>query len=263
MSNIHSTAIISDGAKIAEDVIIGPFCVIGGEVEIDSGTQISSHVVIEGKTKIGKNNKIFPFAILGVVPQDLKFKGEQAKLEIGENNTIREYCNFHLGTEDGGMLTKIGSNNLFMVGVHIAHDCMIGDNIVMANHATMAGHVEVQDDVVIGGLAAVHQFTRIGKGSMIGGLSAVVNDVVPFTTASGERANVAGLNLVGVKRKGYSKDQINDLRAYFKDVFQSNSDLSFTKKIEEFAKDRNSDLVTQIAEFVNSESARQFTQMKK
>lgn len=263
MSNIHSTAIISDGAKIAEDVSIGPFCVIGGEVEIDSGTQISSHVVIEGKTKIGKNNKIFPFAILGVVPQDLKFKGEQAKLEIGDNNTIREYCNFHLGTEDGGMLTKIGSNNLFMVGVHIAHDCMIGDNIVMANHATMAGHVEVQDDVVIGGLAAVHQFTRIGKGSMIGGLSAVVNDVVPFTTASGERANVAGLNLVGVKRKGYSKDQINDLRAYFKDVFQSNSDLSFTKKIEEFAKDRNSDLVTQIAEFVNSESARQFTQMKK
>lgn len=263
MSNIHPTAVISDDAKIAADVTIGPFCVIGGEVEIGSGTQISSHVVIEGKTKIGENNKIFPFAIMGVVPQDLKFKGEEARLEIGDSNTIREYCNFHLGTEDGGMLTKIGSNNLFMVGVHIAHDCIIGDNIIMANHATMAGHVEVQDDVVIGGLAAVHQFARVGKGAMVGGLSAVVSDIVPFATVSGERANIAGLNLVGVKRKGYSKDQINDLRAYFKDVFQSENELSFVKKIAEFSKDKNSDLVTQIVEFVNTESSRQFTQMKK
>ncbi len=263
MTNIHPTAVISADAKIADDVKIGPFCVIGDHVEIDSGTVVNSHVVIEGRTKIGKNNKFFPFAVVGVVPQDLKFKGEEARLEIGDNNVIREHATIHLGTADGGLLTKIGDNNLFMTGVHIAHDCVVGSNTILANNATLAGHVEVADDVVIGGLAAVHQFVRVGKGAMIGGLSAVVADVAPFVTVSGERANVAGLNLVGIKRKGYERSQVNDLRAFYKEVFATDAEDSFTDRVKKLAQNYDSDLVSNFAAFVSVESSRKFTQIKK
>ncbi len=260
---IHETAIISDRAVIAEDVQIGPYCVIGDNVEIGSGSVLKSHVTIERNTKIGKNNIFFPFCVIGVDPQDLKFQGEETYLEIGDNNKIREHVTIHLGTKDGGSLTKIGSNNLLMVGVHIAHDCMVGNGTVLANNATLAGHVVVEDGVVIGGLSAVHQFARIGKGAMIGGMSAVVNDIVPYTTVSGERANVVGLNLIGIKRKQIDKDQINDLRAYFKEVFQSGEGGSFVDRVVNHAKNHDSDLVKEIVNFVGGETSRQFCQMKK
>ena len=260
---IHNTAVISDGAKIADDVQIGPYCVIGENVEIASGCVLKSHVSIEKNTKIGKNNVFYPFCVVGVEPQDLKFVGESSRLEIGDNNVIREHVTIHLGTKDGGMLTKIGNNNLLMVGVHIAHDCIVGNNIILANNATLAGHVVVDDDVVIGGLSAVHQFARIGKGAMIGGMSAVAGDVIPYVTVTGERAGIAGLNLIGVKRKGADKAQINDLRAYFKEVFQSDSELSFSNRVIDSGKSYDSELVKDIVEFVDSETSRQFCQMKK
>ena len=170
---IHNTAIIHANAKIADNVEIGPYVVIGDKVKINSGTKIKSHVVIEGDCEIGMNNIIYPFATIGVEPQDLKFHGEDSKLVIGDNNKIREHVTIHRGTKDGGMITKIGSNNLLMVGVHIAHDCLVGDHVILANNATLAGHVQIENNVVIGGLSAVHQFVRIGKGAMIGGMSGV------------------------------------------------------------------------------------------
>lgn len=260
---IHQTAVISNKAKIADDVQVGPYCVIGDNVEISQGSILKSHVAIEKNTKIGKNNIFYPFSVVGVEPQDLKFSGEETFLEIGDNNTIREHVTIHLGTKDGGSLTKIGDNNLLMVGVHIAHDCVVKSNTILANNATLAGHVVVEDGVVIGGLSAVHQFTRIGKGAMIGGMSAVASDVVPYVTISGERANVVGLNLIGIKRKKIEKDQVNDLRAYFKEVFQSDEGGSFADRAISNAKNHDSQLVKDISDFISSETSRQFCQMKK
>ena len=263
MAKIHSSAAISDGAIIADDVLIGPYCVVGDNVQIDSGCVLKSHVVIEKNTKIGKNNVFYPFCVIGVNPQDLKFKGEETFIEIGDNNTIREHVTIHLGTQDGGSLTKIGNKNLLMVGVHIAHDCAVGNNVILANNATLAGHVVVEDHVIIGGLSAVHQFARIGKGAMIGGMSAVAGDVVPHVTISGERAFVAGLNLVGIKRREVQKDEINDLRHYFKEVFQSqDASSSFKERALNEGKKYNSELVQDIVNFIEGETSRQFCQMK-
>jgi len=260
---IHNTAIIHPNAKIASDVEIGPFVVIGDKVKIDSGTKIKSHSVIEGDTEIGKNNLIFPFATIGVDPQDLKFKGEDSKLIIGDNNKIREHVTIHRGTQDGGMITKIGSNNLLMVGVHIAHDCIVGDHIILANNATLAGHVQVENHVVIGGLSAVHQFVRIGKGAMIGGMSGVESDVIPFGMVMGERAFLAGLNLVGLKRNNFSRDEIHALRNYFKAVFLENIDENFSVRAKKIAKDfAEFTLVSDVVKFINSETSRSFCQPK-
>lgn len=178
--SIHPTAIIAKTAKLAKDVNVGPYCVIDGEVEIGEGTELKSHVAVSGRTKIGKHNTIFPFASLGHAPQDLKYKGEKSELVIGDHNTIREHVTMNPGTEGGGMLTKVGSHNLFMMSAHVAHDCMVGDHVILANNATLGGHVQVGDYAIIGGLSAVHQFVRIGMGAIIGGMSGVEHDVIPF-----------------------------------------------------------------------------------
>lgn len=261
MAKIDKLAIVSTKAKLANDVEIGPFCVIGDDVEIGSGTILKSHIVIEGKTKIGKNNKIFPFTTIGLVPQDLKFSGEDAQVIIGDNNTIREHVTIHLGTKDGLMKTTIGDGCLLMVGSHIAHDCVVGNKVIMANNATLAGHVVVEDEVVIGGLSAIHQFCRIGKGAMIGGMSGVEGDVIPHGLVMGERAKLAGLNLVGMKRKGLSRDEINQLRSFYKEL-KIDDGKKFSQKVLDLAKTKNSKEIDNIVEFLNADSSRSFCHIK-
>lgn len=260
-SQIHPSSIISKNAKIGANVHIGPFCVIGDEVKIGEGTILKSHVVIEGDTEIGKHNVIFPFTTIGVAPQDLKFRGEKSKVIIGDNNKIREHVTIHLGTQDGAMVTRIGSNCLLMVGVHVAHDCVVGDHVILANNATLAGHVVVGDHAIIGGLSAVHQFARIGHGAMIGGMSGVESDVIPYGLVMGERASLAGLNLVGMKRSNISREEIHAMRNFFKKVFEEKNG-GFVARVEELAKESSSHIVQEVAAFVKSESTRSFCQPK-
>lgn len=221
MPDIHLTAIVHPNADIDEDVSVGPYCVIGENVQIARGTQIASHVAIEGWTRIGEACRVFPFASIGTIPQDLKFGGEESTLTIGNHNTIREFVTMNRGTAGGGGKTIIGDHNLFMAYVHIAHDCRIGNHVVFANAATLAGHIEVGDGAVIGGLVAIHQFVRIGGYVMIGGASAVAQDVPPFMSAVGNRAKLFGLNLVGLKRHGFSEDRIENLKKAYKILFRS------------------------------------------
>lgn len=261
-TKIHPSAVISPKAKLASNVEVGPFCVVGDDVKIGEGTVLKSHVVVEGDSVIGKNNVIFPFAVIGVAPQDLKFRGEKARVEIGDNNRIREHVTIHLGTQDGAMVTKIGSNCLLMVGVHIAHDCVVGNNVILANNATLAGHVEIGDNAVIGGLSAMHQFVRIGQGAMIGGMSGVESDVIPYGTVMGERAHLAGLNLIGLKRRNMSRDEIHALRNFYKKLFEEKSDGNFQKRVDEVKDGFDSELVNEVVNFIKSESSRSFSQPK-
>ena len=258
---IHQTAIVSASAQIGDNVEIGAYSIIGDEVKIGDGTIIKSHVVIDGDTSIGKNNIFFPFSTIGVEPQDLKFKGEKSKTIIGDNNKIRKHVTIHRGTQDGAMVTTVGNNCLLMVGVHIAHDCIIGDHAILANNATLAGHVELGEHVVIGGLSAVHQFVRIGSRAMIGGMSGVEHDVIPYGLVMGERASLAGLNLVVMKRGWVSREDIHALRNFFKQLF-SKENSNFSKRVEELAQEFSSKTVQDVAGFVKSESARSFCQPK-
>ncbi len=221
MTQIHPTAIIHPKAQIAEEVEIGPYTVIGEHVRLQRGTQIAAHVVIDGWTEIGEGSRIFPFASIGSIPQDLKFKGEKSQVIIGNNNTIREYVTVNRGTGQGGGVTKIGDQNLLMAYVHVAHDCQIGNRVILANAATLAGHITVQDDTVIGGLTGLHQFIRIGRHAIIGGCSAVAQDVPPFVSAVGNRATLYGLNTVGLKRHGFSDEQMTALKTAYKILFRS------------------------------------------
>ena len=207
-SQIHPTSYISDKTSIGPNVTIGPFCNIDGEIFIDDGCTMKSHVSITGKTKIGKNNKFYPFSNIGCDPQDLKYKGEESELIIGDNNIFRENTTISKGTKDGGMITKIGNNNLFMTGVHIAHDCIINNNNIFVNQVTLGGHVNIMDNVVIGGLSAIIQFVTIGSFSMIGGMSGIDKNVLPFSLAIGNRAKLRGLNLVGIRRNNFEKEEI-------------------------------------------------------
>jgi UDP-N-acetylglucosamine acyltransferase len=218
-SLIHPSAVVAVGATLGNNVRIGAFCVVDEHVVLGDDVELVSHVSLTGRTHLGKGCKIYPFTSLGHVPQDLKFKGEPARLEIGEYTTIREHVTMNIGTEGGGMLTSVGSHCLFMVGTHVAHDCRVGNHVILANNATLAGHVHVGDHAVIGGLAAVHQFVRIGNHAMIGGLSGVEHDVIPYGTVMGERASLAGLNLVGLKRRNFSRETIHALRHVYKMVF--------------------------------------------
>jgi UDP-N-acetylglucosamine acyltransferase len=226
MSNIHPTAVIGYGSKVDPTAQIGPYCVVGENVSIGAGTVLHSHVVVEGHTTIGANNRIFPFASLGHMPQDLKFKGETTYLNIGDGNTIREYVTMNPGTEGGGSVTSVGNNNLFMALAHVAHDCKIGNNCVVANNGTLAGHVEVGDHAIIGGLSAVHQFVRIGHYAIIGGASGVAHDVIPFGSAVGNRAKLMGLNLVGLKRHEFPRDSIHELRKAYRLLFADEGSLA-------------------------------------
>jgi len=222
---IHSTAIIAPGAELDSTVSVGPYAVIGEHVKIGAGTTIGPHAVIEGRTEIGCDNQIFQFTSIGAVPQDLKFSGEETSLTIGSRNRIREFVTIHLGTETGNGITTVGSDNLFMAYSHIAHDCIVKDYIVMANAATLAGHVEVDDYAILGGLSAVHQFTRIGCHVMASGGSMISQDVVPYAIIQGDRARIVGLNLTGLKRRGFTSDALSNIKKMYKLVFRSNLNL--------------------------------------
>ncbi len=218
---IHSTAIVAPGAKIAEGVEIGPYAVIGEYVSIGAGTTVGAHAVIEGWTEIGCDNRIFQFASVGAAPQDLKFHGEKSFLRIGDRNMIREFVTLHRGTESGTGETVIGNDNLFMAYSHVAHDCVVGNRVILANGATLAGHVEVDDHAILGGLSAVHQFCRVGSHVMISGGAMVTQDIPPYTIAQGDRAKTVGLNLVGLKRRGFSEAAIRSVKKAYKLVFRS------------------------------------------
>lgn len=218
---IHATAIVHPDAKIDESVEIGAYSVIGDKVSIGAETVVGPHVVIEGDTTIGCKNKIFQFASIGAQPQDLKFHGEDTRLVIGDGNQIREFTTLHLGTEGGGNLTQVGNNNLFMAYSHVAHDCVVGNNIVLANGATLAGHVIVDDFAILGGLSAVHQFTKVGCHTMISGGAMVTQDILPYTIAQGDRAKIVGLNLVGLKRRGFSMEAMDGIKKSFKLILRS------------------------------------------
>lgn len=217
--SIHATAVVDSGAKLGAEVTIGPYCCVGPEVELGDRVQLIAHVVVAGRTRIGEGTVIFPFASIGHAPQDLKFRGEPSELVIGRGNRIREHVTMNPGTEGGGMLTSVGDGGLFMVGAHVAHDCRVGDHVILANNATLGGHVSVGDYAIIGGLSAVHQFVRIGAHAMIGGMSGVENDVIPYGLVMGERARLNGLNLVGLERRGFSREDIRTLRAAYRMLF--------------------------------------------
>lgn len=218
---IHPQAIIDPAARIDENVSIGPFSVIGADVEILSGTTVASHVVINGPTRIGHDNRIFQFASVGEKPQDLKFNDEPTRLEIGDDNTIREYATLHRGTPGGGSVTRVGSHNLFMVSTHVAHDCIIGDHVILANATALAGHVEVGDYAILGGYTTVHQFTRIGAHAFSGFSTAIDRDVLPFFTVAGNRARAVGINKEGLRRRKFDPATVRNLQEAFKLLIKS------------------------------------------
>ncbi len=248
MANIHKTAIIEDGAVIADDVTIGAYTIIGSQVTIGSGTTVASYCVIEGKTTIGKNNTIFSHAALGTIPQDLKFSGEDVELIIGDNNKIREFTLFNPGTKGGGAVTRIGNDNLFMGYTHVAHDCIIGDYCIFANVATLAGHVEVEDNVVVGGLSAIHQFCKLGTQSMIGGGSIVVQDIPPFCNTEGNRATIRGLNLTGLRRRLDNRADIDEIKKAYRQLFESGQPLMESAK--ELKDNTTNEYVIKLTDFI-------------
>ena len=251
---IHKTAVIDPKANLHRSVKIGPFCVIGADVEIDQNTEVQSHVSIVGNTKIGKNNKIYPYASIGNDPQDLKFQGEKTKLEIGNNNKIREYVTINPGTNGGGGLTKVGNNCLFMVSAHIAHDCVVGDNVVLANNVPLGGHAHIEDNVIIGGNSAVQQFTRIGRFAMIGGMCGVVRDIIPYGIAHGNRGILHGLNLIGLRRKNIPNQDIMILSEAYKEIFK-NENLS--ENLNKLSNDlRKHELVREVLNFIEKDKKR-------
>ncbi|PZQ45063.1 MAG: acyl-[acyl-carrier-protein]--UDP-N-acetylglucosamine O-acyltransferase [Micavibrio aeruginosavorus] len=251
MSQIHQTAIIDPKARIGSNVSIGPFCVVGPNVTLGDNVVLKSHVVLDGHTTIGENTMIYPFASIGQETPDLKYKGEPSKLIIGKNNKIREYVTMNPGTEAGGMLTQVGDNCLFMPNTHVAHDCILGDRVIMANSAALGGHVQVGNNVVIGGLAAVHQFVRIGSFAVIGGMSGVESDVIPYGRVKGERAHLAGLNLIGLERGGFEKDTVKTLQKATKQLFDGDGTLDERIKnmSDEYA---NDSAVMQMIEFAKT-----------
>ncbi|HZI05767.1 MAG TPA: acyl-ACP--UDP-N-acetylglucosamine O-acyltransferase, partial [Archangium sp.] len=216
MAQVHPMAVVHPGARLHETVEVGPYAVIGEKVTIGEGTRVGPHVVIDGRTTIGARNRIFPFAAVGWAPQDLKYAGEDTQLIIGDGNTIRESVTMNIGTVGGGGVTRVGNNNLFMAYSHVAHDCVVGNGCVIANGVALAGHVQLEDSVILGGLSAVHQFTRLGKHAFIAGGSMVVMDVPPYCTAQGDRAELAGLNVVGLQRHGFSEEQIGRIKEAYK-----------------------------------------------
>jgi UDP-N-acetylglucosamine acyltransferase len=218
---IHNTAIVHEKARLGEGVEIGPYAIIGEHVVIGAGTRVGPHAVIEGWTEIGRDNRIFQFASVGADPQDLKYRGEKSLLKIGDRNVVREFVTLHRGTVDGGGETVIGNDNLFMAYSHVAHDCVLGDRVIMANGATLAGHVRIDDYAILGGLCAVHQFTRVGCHVMVSGGSMVAQDIPPYTIAQGDRAKTVGINQIGLKRRDFSDEIVSDIKQAYKLVFRS------------------------------------------
>ncbi len=251
---IHNTSVIDKKAKIGEEVKIGPFCYVGPKVQIEHGVELISNIHIEGDTRIGKGTKIFPFASIGTMPQDLKYKGESTSLEIGENNIIREYVTINPGTKGGGGKTVIGNNCLLMISSHVAHDCHIGNDVVIANNVPLGGHVTIEDSVVIGGNSAVQQFTRIGRLAMIGGMTGVLKDVIPFGLSFGNRNYLRGINLIGLKRKKYDNKKIMELDSAFKKIFSSKNLHENLSKIN--GEYKGNDLVAEVTNFISRDKKR-------
>ena len=255
-AEIHSSAVIEDGAKIAAGCKIGPFCWIGSQVQLDDNVSCTSHVVIKGQTIIGADTSIFPFAVIGEIPQDLKFKGESTALTIGKRNRIREHVTINTGTAGGGGLTKVGNDCLMMAGCHIAHDAQVSDRVIIVNSAAIAGHVIIEEDVIVGGLCGVHQFVRLGKGAIIGALSMVTHDVIPYGLVQGSRGQLDGLNLVGLKRAGVARNDITALRAAFQTLAQGEG--AFQDRAKRLREESNNQYVKDIVDFVMGDSDRSF-----
>ena len=259
MTDIHATAQVHADADIGAGVKIGPFCVVGPNVCLEDGVELLSHVVVDGHTRVGAHSRVFPFASLGHAPQDLKFKGEVSRLVIGANNIIREHVTMNPGTEGGGLETRVGTNCLFMVGAHVAHDCVIADNVILVNNATLAGHVEIEDWAIVGGLSAVHQFVRIGRHAMIGGMTGVTQDVIPYGSVTGNRAKLEGLNLVGLKRRNFDRETIHALRQAYRLIFaQEGTMAERLADVAELFGDNQP--VMEIVEFIQSDSSRSICQ---
>lgn len=253
--NIHPSAIIDSRAKLGKNVKIGPFCVIGGDVTLHDNVELKSHVVISNQTIVGENTKIYPFAVIGGDPQNIKYHGEQSELTIGKNNIIREHVTIHTGTSDGTMRTTVGDNCFIMVGSHIAHDCSIGNNVIMANNATLGGNVKVGDFVILGGLVAVHQFVRIGEGAMISGMSGIKYDISPFAMVIAQDADIEGINMVGLKRRGFSKADIISLKEAYDILFDHSHSLN--EAISKIENKSNSNVAIQcLVSFLKADSSR-------
>ena len=256
MSNIHPSSVIEDGAQIDPSAVIGPFCFVGSEVIIGTDVELKSHVVVKGRTEIGEGTVVFSFAVIGEIPQDLKFKGEQSGLLIGKRNRIREHVTMNAGTEGGGGMTKIGDDCLFMAGCHIAHDAIICDRVIVVNSAAVAGHCILEDDVIVGGLSGIHQFVRIGRGAIIGAVTMVTNDVIPYGLVQAPRGALDGLNLVGLKRRGVARADITALRAAFQMLAQGEG--TFHNRIERLGAETESTYVKEIVDFVTGDTDRSF-----
>ncbi len=255
-AKIHTSAIVEDGAGVGAGAVIGPFAHIGAQVELGPNVEVKSHAVVTGQTRIGEATVIFPFAVVGEVPQDLKFAGENTRLEIGKRNRLREGATLNTGTAGGGGITRVGDDCLFMTGAHVAHDCQVGNRVVMVNQAALAGHCIIGDDVIIGGLSGIHQFVRIGDGAIIGAVTMVTNDVIPHGLVQAHRGELHGLNLVGLKRRGVSRGDITALRAAYQALAQG--DGTFAERAERVAAETDSDYVRQVADFILEGSGRSF-----
>lgn len=255
-AQVHAQAIVEDGAVIGPGASVGPFSIVGPQVRLGAGVAIKSHVVVTGDTVIGDETVVFPFSSVGEIPQDLKFKGEPTRLEIGRRNRIREHVTINTGTEGGGGVTRIGDDGLFMAGCHVAHDCIVGDRVILVNSVALGGHCVVEDDVIVGGLSGVHQFVRIGRGAIIGALSMVTNDVIPHGLVQGPRGALDGLNLVGLKRKGVARADITALRAAYQTLAQG--DGTFQDRAQRLLDEHDSGYVREMAEFIQGASDRSF-----
>ena len=255
MAEVHATAIVEPEARLGQDVFVGPCCTVGPDVVLEDGVRLISHVVVSGRTTVGPRTAVHPFASIGMPPQDHKYKGELSRLEIGADNTIREHVTMNPGTTGGGMLTRVGDNGLFMMGAHVAHDCVVGNHVVFANNASIAGHVTVGDHTIIGGLAAVHQFCRIGAHAIIGLNTAVAQDVIPYGSVSGDRARLVGLNIVGLRRRDFSPAEIQALRTAYRLLFADEGTLS--ERIDDVAQMyADNAAVMDIVAFMRADSTR-------
>ncbi len=255
-THIHPSAVIESGAELGEGVKIGPFCHVGPEVHLGDRVELKSHVVVAGQTEIGEDTVIFPFSCIGEIPQDLKFKGETTRLTIGARNRIREHVTMNTGTEGGGGITSVGDDGLFMAGCHVAHDCRVGNRVIIVNNAALAGHCVIEDEVIIGGLSGVHQWVRIGQGAIIGAVTMVTNDVIPHGLVQAPRGELDGLNLIGLKRRGVARSDITALRAAFQMLAQGEG--TFQDRARRLGEEAESEYVRQIVEFVSGASDRSF-----
>ncbi|MDB2369286.1 acyl-ACP--UDP-N-acetylglucosamine O-acyltransferase [Octadecabacter sp.] len=253
---IHPSAIIEDGARLGADVTVGPFCVVGPRVVLGDRVELKSHVVVSGDTQIGADTSIFPFCCIGEIPQDVKFKGEAAKLVIGQRNRIREHVTMNSGAQGGGGMTSVGDDGFFLAGCHIAHDAQVGDRVIVVNQSAVAGHCVIEDDVIIGGLSGIHQFVRVGQGAIIGALSMVTKDVIPHGLVTGPRGELDGLNLIGLKRHGVSRDDISALRVAF--LTLKDGDGSFMDRAMRLKAETDSEYVSHMVDFILADTDRHY-----